>query len=111
MMRITDLNKKLVNNMKKIVISLPKLKKEIKTAGDVTLLRLLRDHDIPVANSCSGEAICGWCKVKIVDGIKELHPPTTDENIFSAKKGLKAHERLACQIWVETDLTIDTDYW
>lgn len=110
-MRIPDFHKKLTKNMKKIVIRLPKLKKEIETSGDVTLLQLLRDHDIPVANSCSGEAICGWCKVTVTEGINKMHPPTNDENILREKKNLRKHERLACQIWVETDLTIDTDYW
>ena len=92
-------------------IHLPKLKRSIETRGEITLLELLRAHDIPLANSCSGEAVCGWCKVRIVKGLSSLHAPTQDERELRQKQAFLPDERLACQIWVEQDMTIEVDYW
>ncbi len=92
-------------------ISLPQLNRTIETGGDITLLELLRAHDIPLANSCSGEAVCGWCKVRIVNGLDTLHDPTRDEQELRQKQAFLPEERLACQIWVEQDMAIDVPYW
>jgi len=99
------------HGMPKIKIDIPKLDKTIETGGDVTLLELLRHNQVPVAHSCSGDAACGFCRVKIVGGLQNLHPPTEDEKLLIQRKKFPPDQRLACQIWVETDLTIDTDYW
>ncbi len=92
-------------------ITLPRLNRTIETRGEITLLELLRAHDVPLANSCSGEAVCGWCKVRILKGLDTLHPPTQDERELRDKQAFLNEERLACQIWVQQDMEIDTDYW
>lgn len=94
-----------------VKIKIPQLDIIIPTPGQVTLLELLRHKQVPIANSCSGEAVCGWCRVRILDGLDELDRPTADEQELIAKKKFPPGERLACQIWVESDLTIATDYW
>ena len=77
----------------------------------MTLLELLKFHQVPIGHSCSGEAVCGFCRIRILKGEKELHPRTEDERRIADKKNIPPNERLACQIWVECDLTIETDYW
>ncbi len=90
---------------------MPRLNKTIQVSGAEILLEALRAHDIPLANSCSGEAVCGWCKVRVLKGLDALHTPTQDEQELRQKQAFLPDERLACQIWVEQDMTIDVAYW
>jgi len=83
----------------------------IKSNGQATLLDILVAGQIPIGHSCAGEAVCGWCKVKFISGLENYSPPTGDELHLRRYKELGVDERLACQVWVESDLTITTSYW
>lgn len=95
----------------KLKIYLPQQERTIETPGKITLLELLRHKQVFIATSCSGEARCGQCIVKILDGREQLHAPTIDEKEMLSREDFQSGMRLACQIWVECDLTIATDYW
>ncbi len=71
------------------------------------LLSALREQDIYVKSSCGGHATCGDCIVKIVSGEDNVTPPPFSElkilgNVFHITK-----ERLACQVCVTGDITLD----
>ncbi len=81
------------------------------TRGQATLLDILVANQVPIGHSCAGDAVCGWCKVRVVSGLETCTPPTGDEQYLRRTRKMADDERLACQIWVESDMTISTDYW
>lgn len=86
----------------------------IKPSGEVfeieegkTLLDFLREKEIYVKSSCGGHASCADCVVKIVAGEDHLSPSPFPElkllgNVFHITK-----ERLACQLSITGDVSID----
>jgi ferredoxin len=74
-----------------------------------TLFRAVLRARLPLARSCRGEAVCGDCKVRILDGI--VTPPGRAEAALAAEKPLKLGERYACQARVGGPVTITTSYW
>jgi ferredoxin len=61
--------------------------------------------------ACEGDFLCGFCKVRILEGLDSLDPPRADERQVLGALHAKADERLACQAEVCSDLTVTTDYW
>ncbi len=86
----------------------------VKPSGEVleieegkSVLELLREKNIYIKSSCGGHATCTDCIVKIVSGEDNLSPSPFPElkllgNVFHITK-----ERLACQLSVTGDITID----
>lgn len=86
----------------------------IKPTGEVfeieegkSVLDLLREKNIYIKSSCGGHATCTDCIVKIVSGEDNLSPSPFPElkllgNVFHITK-----ERLACQLSITGDVTID----
>jgi len=68
------------------------------------LLNTLAAQKIFLPSACGGGGTCGQCKVKIFDGGGDLLP--TESSIIN-KKEAAAGERLACQVAVKRDLTIE----
>jgi ferredoxin len=71
------------------------------------VLELLREKDIYIKSSCGGHATCNDCIIKIVSGEDNLSPSPFPElkllgNVFHITK-----ERMACQLSVTGDVTID----
>lgn len=93
---------------------MPNYKLTIRPTGEVfeieegkTVLDLLREKDIYIKSGCGGHATCTDCIVKIVSGEDNLSPSPFPElkllgNVFHITK-----ERLACQLSVTGDVTID----
>jgi ferredoxin len=63
---------------------------ELKDGSNIT--EACEKAGIPFA--CSGEGICGSCLVEVVEGMKNLSPPTEAEKDFL---GDVSKQRLACQ--------------
>ena len=71
------------------------------------LLEVMREKDIYIKSSCGGHATCSDCVIKIVAGEDNLSPSPFPElkllgNVFHITK-----ERLACQLCITGDVTID----
>jgi len=93
---------------------MPNFKLTIKPTGEVyeieegkSVLDFLREKEIYVKSSCGGHATCNDCIVKIVSGEDNLSPMPFPElkllgNVFHLTK-----ERLACQLSLHGDITID----
>lgn len=74
---------------------------------DTNLLTALREEGIYIKSSCGGYASCSDCLVKVVDGFDNINGPSFEEtqmigNVFHITK-----ERLACQVKVTGEVTID----
>ena len=75
------------------------------------LMETLLAAGLPVASSCQGDAVCGKCRVEIVEGWNNLSPIETAELVVSRRQNVKKPYRVSCQARVLGDITIDTGYW
>jgi ferredoxin len=66
---------------------------------------------MPIGQSCSGDGICGWCRVIVVEGKESLGEPTDKEKKLMSEKGFAPDERAACLAIVRGDVCITTTYW
>jgi ferredoxin len=91
----------------KYTVHLKPMEKTLLIDGDTDLLSALREEGIYVKSSCGGYASCSDCLVKVIDGLDNINTPSFEEtqmigNVFHITK-----ERLACQVKVEGEVTID----
>jgi Na+-transporting NADH:ubiquinone oxidoreductase subunit F len=78
--------------------------KALKVAAGNTLLGTLSDHQIFIPSACGGKGACGVCEVIVKSGGGTLLPTETGFiNRGQAKRGC----RLACQVKVKRDMTIE----
>ncbi len=80
-------------------------------ARSLNLMALLLRENHPVASSCKGDGICSKCRVNVLTGSSNLIPKQNLEEKTIAKNRVTASERLACQAYLQGDVTIDTNYW
>ena len=73
-------------------------KKKCAFAGDVTVLQVAIDNDLPLNHSCGGMGSCTTCKVFVREGLNSLPAPDDVEAEHVRMRGFAPYERLACQI-------------
>lgn len=71
--------------------------------GGGTLLQALFNEEIFVPSACGGQATCGMCKVRVLDGGGPVLP-TEESNLTKVEKRLDT--RLACQVKVKSDMKL-----
>jgi Na+-transporting NADH:ubiquinone oxidoreductase subunit F len=69
-----------------------------------TLLKALESHDIFIPSACGGRAICGLCKVTILEGATA--PILQRERFHLMDAEIEQNVRLSCQIGIANDLKI-----
>ena len=72
----------------------------------ITLLELSRSMKIPHASVCGGRGRCSTCRVRVLEGLDTLPPPSGAEAITLRSIEAPANVRLACQIRPTTSLTV-----
>lgn len=87
------------------------LGKEREIKAGTTILSAANKSEVPIGQSCSGDGMCGWCRVSVVDGLDELHPPGELEQRLMREKEFLPNERAACLAKVKGDVTVTTTYW
>jgi Na+-transporting NADH:ubiquinone oxidoreductase subunit F len=78
--------------------------KALKVAAGDTLLGTLADHRIFVPSACGGKGACGVCEVVVKSGGGALLPTETG---FIKRGEARRGCRLACQVKVKRDMTIE----
>jgi adenylate cyclase len=79
---------------------------------DETLLAAALRHDVPLASSCGGRAVCGDCIVRVLAGRENVTPPDTDELAWRKRTGKGGDDlRLACCLRVRGPVEVATTYW
>ena len=76
-----------------------------------TILAAANQVKVPIGQSCSGDGICGWCRVRVVRGKEQLHPPGALERKLMADCAFGPDERAACLARVDGDIAVTTTYW
>jgi ferredoxin len=77
----------------------------------VTIISAANRAGVPIGQSCNGDGICGWCKVKVLRGMENLSPPTVLEQRLMATCAFAPDERAACLAKISGDITVTTGYW
>ena len=77
----------------------------------VTIISAANRADVPIGQSCDGDGICGWCRVKVLRGMENLTPPTALERRLMTACAFAPDERAACLAKIAGDVTVTTGYW
>ena len=75
------------------------------------LMQALLKNGVPVASSCGGEGVCAKCRIEIMNGRTSLSAETELEIYLRERHGLGKAERIACQVSIHGDVTVDAPYW
>jgi class 3 adenylate cyclase/hemoglobin-like flavoprotein len=74
--------------------------------GDATILEAALRHKIPHAWECGGRGRCTTCRVRVLDGARDLSPRTAREVSLAQARGWDPYTRLACQARVRGDVVV-----
>ncbi len=66
---------------------------------------------LPIASSCGGEATCGKCNMRVVEGEAALSARTDLEAKLLKKENRPATDRISCLAKVHGDCKATTSYW
>lgn len=83
----------------------------VEVASNSRLFDVALDAGLPVASSCSGEAVCGKCHMRVLAGDANLSPKGKLEERLLAKEKSPPENRISCLTKVRGDATITTSYW
>ena len=85
--------------------------REVPVVAGTTVLEAVVAGGLPLGQSCSGVAVCGCCRVRVVEGREHLSPVQDDERKVLTALHAGDDERLACRARVEGAVTVATTYW
>jgi len=88
-------------------ITIPQKNLCLEASEGINLMEFLLASGLPVASSCKGDGICSKCFIKVTP---RSDPSDLEKNTMARNK-IPDQYRLSCQIWVTTDLVVETTYW
>jgi len=77
---------------------------EITAAEEEPLLDSLQKAGVEIDSECGGIGVCGLCRIHVVEG--DTSESTLEEDDHLSEEMIEAGERLACQTYPLSDLTI-----
>ena len=80
---------------------------ELDAPSDKSVMDIALEKDIPIQSSCKGMAICGECRVFILEGENQVLPPTSKELALIGQGHYIDQRRLSCQLFCYGKVTID----
>ncbi len=75
-------------------------------AAGETVLEAIRSMGYVIDHACGGNARCGTCCVRVVEGADNLSPVQRDEAAMLKELGLAPPYRLSCQARVHGDVVV-----
>jgi ferredoxin len=82
-----------------------------RVADGTTLLAAAQSAGLPIANACSGAALCARCGLIVLAGAGALDPEGDDEHRQKLRNRVPPEQRLACRARVHGDVTATATYW
>jgi len=58
-----------------------------------------------------GIALCGFCRVRVLEGLENLTPAESEEQKILAAEHAGSDERLACCARIHGPVIVTADYW
>ena len=84
---------------------------ELSVVHETNLLDAVIQIGLGLGQSCDGIALCGFCRVQVVEGFENLSPMGEEERKILAAQHSGDNERLACCAKISGPVTVTTDYW
>jgi ferredoxin len=85
--------------------------REVVVVHSTSLVEAVHQAGLPLGQSCDGAVVCGFCRVRVVEGWTNLSPPAAQEAGLLWTLRARPEERLACCARVAGPVIITTDYW
>jgi len=85
--------------------------REVVVVHDSNLMDAIHQTGLALGQSCDGIALCGFCRITILEGAENLSPMAEEEKKVLAAMHAGADERLACCATVKGPVTLTTTYW
>jgi ferredoxin len=85
--------------------------REVRVVHQTNLLDAVLQAGLGLGQSCDGIALCGFCRVQVVEGLENLSPMGEEEQKILAAQHAGDNERLACCARISGSVRITTDYW
>ncbi len=85
--------------------------REVRVVHQTNLLDAVLQAGLGLGQSCDGIALCGFCRVQVLEGLENLSPMEEEERKILVAQHAGENERLACCARVSGPVTITTDYW
>lgn len=92
-------------------VTVARLQRSICIPAGATLLSAANRAGVPIGQSCSGDGICGWCRLTIVRRLENIAPPSPLERRLQQQKLFEANERAASLAVVCGDVVVSATYW
>ena len=85
--------------------------REVIVVHDTILMDAIHQTGLGLGQSCDGVALCGFCRVQILDGADHLSPMQAEEKKILDSMHADDDERLACCATVHGPVSLTTTYW
>jgi ferredoxin len=85
--------------------------REVRVVHDSNLMDAILQTGLGLGQSCDGIALCGFCRVRVLEGIENLTPAGSEEQKVLEALHAEGDERLACRARINGPVTLTTNYW
>ncbi len=75
------------------------------------LIDVVENAGVPVQQHCGNVAVCGWCRMVVLQGAEHLSAPERPELLLMERELFTPNERASCQAQVLGDVIVTTPYW
>jgi uncharacterized 2Fe-2S/4Fe-4S cluster protein (DUF4445 family) len=72
-----------------------------------TIIAAARRSGVRIGQSCDGEGTCGECRVRVMEGDRNLSPVSQLERLLMEQKEFSQDERAACLVCIRGDVTLE----
>ena len=97
-------------NVRKTVLVVEGIDKKYPLSPAISILNTLLQNGVRISHLCGGKAVCGTCRIKILEGEEYLSPMQEAERVRltsgTGKETPPAHIRLACQTYARGNVKI-----
>ncbi len=85
--------------------------REVRVVHETNLMDAILQTGLALGQSCDGIALCGFCRVRVLEGLENLTPAGSEEEKVLAAEHTDFDERLACCARIHGPVTVTADYW
>ena len=83
--------------------------REVRVVHETNLMDAILQTGLALGQSCDGIALCGFCRVRILEGFENLMPAGSEEQKVLAAEHAGDDGRLACCAGVHGPVTVTAD--
>jgi ferredoxin len=85
--------------------------REARVVHETNLMDAVLQTGLVLGQSRDGIALCGFCRVRVLEGLENLTPAESEEQKILAAEHAGSDERLACCARIHGPVIVTADYW